>query len=172
MDWPLRPAIPGDEHALSLVAGAGFLETFAGVLSGEDIVAHVATKSAPAVFAGWIADPDSVVTLATHPDGDAPVGYAVLTSPNELGDTRVGDIELRRIYTLLTTRGTGLGSALMHRAIADAQARGARRLVLGVFAGNHLARSFYERQGFAVVAERQFKVGATWHDDRVYARDL
>ena len=172
MDWPLRRAMPGDAPALSLVAGASFLETFAGILSGDDMIAHVTTKSPPEVFARWIADPQSVVTMATHPDGDAPVGYAVLTSPEDIGETQAGDIELRRIYTLLTTRGTGLGSALMQRAMTDARAQGAQRLLLGVFAGNHRARAFYERQGFVVVAERQFKIGKTWHDDRVYAHDL
>jgi ribosomal protein S18 acetylase RimI-like enzyme len=60
----------------------------------------------------------------------------------------------------------------MTQALADARAAGARRMLLGVFADNVRARAFYERQGFAVVAERRFKVGATWCDDRVYARDV
>ncbi len=172
MPWRLRRAETGDAPALSLVAAASFLETFAGILSGDDIVAHVTSKSAPAAFADWIADPASIVTLATHVEGDAPVGYTVLTAPDHVGETLPGDIELRRIYTLSNARGTGLGSALMERAMIDARALGSRRILLGVFAGNHRARAFYERQGFAVVAERRFKVGATWHDDRVYARAM
>ena len=55
---------------------------------------------------------------------------------------------------------------------ARGRALGARRMWLGVFAGNARARAFYERQGFAVAAERRFKVGVTWCDDRIYARDL
>jgi ribosomal protein S18 acetylase RimI-like enzyme len=172
MPWRLRRAEEGDAPALSLVAAASFLETFAGILSGDDIVAHVTNKSAPAMFARWIADPVSIATLATHPDGDAPVGYTVLTTPDAVGDIMPGDIELRRIYTLSTARGTGLGSALMDRAITDARALGHTRMLLGVLATNHRACAFYERQGFSVVADRRFKVGATWHDDRVYARAL
>jgi GNAT superfamily N-acetyltransferase len=110
--------------------------------------------------------------LATHPDGDAPVGYTVLTTPDEVGEIRPGDIELRRIYTLSPARGTGLGSALMDCAIADARALGQNRMLLGVLATNLRACAFYERQGFVAVADRRFRVGATWHDDRVYARDL
>ncbi len=60
----------------------------------------------------------------------------------------------------------------MAQAIADARDLGSIRMLLGVFAGNHRARAFYERQGFAIVAERRFKVGATLHDDMVYARAI
>ncbi|SFP37639.1 GNAT family N-acetyltransferase [Sphingomonas rubra] len=172
MQFRLRRAGQGDAPAASLVAGATFFQTFAGILAGADIIAHVAIKSSVATFAAWIADPASVVTLAEHPDGDAPIGYTVLTTPDAVGTTGPGDVELRRIYTLSLARGTGLGAALMARAIDDARALGARRLVLGVYAGNHVARAFYERQGFAVTEKRRFKVGATWHDDRVYARPI
>ena len=172
MRWSLRRASAADAPVLSLVAGASFLETFAGMLSATDIVAHLAAKSPPAVFAGWADDTASVVTVAEHPDGQAPVGYTVLTTPAEVGDTGPRDLELRRIYTLDLTRGTGLGAALMAQAIEDARGLGADRLLLGVFARNVRACAFYERQGFVVTEARRFKVGATWHDDLVYARPL
>ncbi len=172
MRWSLRRATVADAPTVSLVAGASFLETFAGTLAANDIVAHLANKSPPAIFAAWADDARSVVTLAEHPVGAAPVGYTVLTTPAEVGDTGPRDLELRRIYTLGLTRGTGLGSALMDRAIGDARALGADRLLLGVFAGNSRACAFYERQGFVVQEARRFKVGGTWHDDLVYARPL
>jgi GNAT superfamily N-acetyltransferase len=172
MRWSLRRATAADAPIVSLVAGASFLETFAGVLAASDIVAHLANKSPPAAFADWANDARSVVRLAEHPDGAAPVGYTVLTTPAEVGDTGPTDLELRRIYTLDLTRGTGLGTALMTRAIDDARGLGADRLLLGVFAGNRRACAFYERQGFVVTEARRFKVGATWHDDLVYARPL
>jgi len=172
MRWSLRRATAADAPMASLVAGASFLETFAGVLAATDILAHLSGKSAAAAFADWANDPRSVVTLAEHPDGAAPVGYTVLTAPAEVGETGPGDLELRRIYTLNLTRGTGLGTALMTRAIEDARALGADRLLLGVFAGNKRACAFYERQRFVVSEARRFKVGATWHDDLVYARPL
>jgi len=36
----LRRCVPGDEEALALVGAATFLETFAGLLAGPDILAH------------------------------------------------------------------------------------------------------------------------------------
>lgn len=171
-DWRLRRASVEDAPAAALVAGASFLATFAGILDGADIVAHVAKNSAPATFAAWICDPGSVVTLAEHSVGAAPVGYSVLTTPDLPVDTHASDIELRRIYTLPLAQGTGLGRALMQRAVADAIAMGKTRLLLGVLGRNARARAFYERQGFDVVGERQYRVGSALCDDVIYARPL
>lgn len=170
--WRLRRATAADVPEVALVAAASFLETFAGVLSGDDIVAHIARNSSVEKFADWASDPDSVVTLATHSDGDAPVGYTLLVPPDLPIDVGPADIELRRIYILSVANGTGLGQRLMARAIADARSIGKRRLLLGVLGSNGRARAFYERRGFAIVGERRYLVGATWHDDLIYARDL
>lgn len=172
MDWRLRRATSADAPALSLVAGASFLETFAGVLSAADIVAHVAKKSSPERFAGWADRPGSVVTIAEHPDGGAPIGYTLLTDPEDVGVISTDDIELRRIYTLSLARGIGLGTALMAQVMDDARELGRSRLLLGVLATNRLACAFYERQGFTLAGERRFLVGATWHDDLVYERRI
>lgn len=170
--WRLRRASVEDAPAVALVAQASFLATFAGILSGPDILSHLSAKSDPATFARWGADPEAVLTLADHIDGAAPVGYTLLTPPEEVGETRTGDIELRRIYTLATMHGSGLGRALLAQAVADARDRGAQRMLLGVFAGNVRARRFYEKEGFVPLAERRFKVGATLHDDFVYGLTL
>lgn len=171
-DWRLRRASVDDAPAVALVAGASFLATFAGVLAGSDIVAHVARNSSPERFAAWAEDPASPVTLAEHPEGGAPVGYTLLTPPDFPFPTGNTDIELRRIYTLPLAQGTGLGAALMQRAVADAQAMSKRRLLLGVLGSNMRARAFYERQGFAVAGTRQYRVGAALCDDVIYARAL
>ncbi|WP_293877586.1 MULTISPECIES: GNAT family N-acetyltransferase [unclassified Sphingomonas] len=170
--WRLRRASPADAPAVALVAGASFLGTFAGILDGADIVAHVTRNSSAAQFAAWSVDPDSVVTLAEHPDGGAPVGYTLLTDPEFPIPVGADDIELRRIYTLPLAQGTGLGKLLMTRAIDDARAMGRNRLLLGVLGRNARARAFYERQGFAIAGRRQYRVGATLCDDLIYALPL
>lgn len=172
MEWRLRVPTEEDAAACSLIAGASFLEAFAGVLDGVDIVAHVADKSSEATFRGWIADPGSVVTLAVADRGSAPIGYTVLTAPDLPVAARAGDLELKRIYTLAPWHGGGLGAALMAAALVDARRLGAGRVLLGVYGGNKRAQRFYEKQGFVVTGERRFLVGATWHDDLVFAREL
>ncbi|SEM61071.1 Ribosomal protein S18 acetylase RimI [Sphingomonas gellani] len=170
--WRLRRASVDDAPAAALIAGASFLETFAGVLRGADIVAHVEAKSSPAVFAAWAHDDRCVVTLVEHQSGAAPIGYSVLTPPDFPIAMHARDIELRRIYVLSRFHGAGLGPALMTRAVADAQAMGMSRLLLGVLSTNTRARAFYEKQGFSLCGERRFKVGGSWFDDVVYGRDL
>ena len=171
MDWRLRRAGEGDAARLSLVAGATFLEAFAGVLDGADIVAHVARHSGPDAFARYLRE-GAVATLAEAEQGGAPLGYTLLTAPDLPVEPRSGDVELKRIYALFPTHGGGLGAALMARAVEDARAAGHRRVLLGVYGGNARAQRFYVKQGFAVIGTRRFLVGATTHDDLIFARDL
>ena len=124
------------------------------------------------MFARWAADTASRVTIAEHAAGQAPLGYTVLITPDLPIEPGPADVELLRIYTLRQMHGSGLGPALMERAIADASDLGATRLLLGVYGANHRARTFYERCGFALAGTRQFLVGETLHDDVIYARDL
>ncbi|MGN6374607.1 MAG: GNAT family N-acetyltransferase [Sphingomonas sp.] len=168
----VRRAVAADAAALALVAGATFLDTFAGILNGPDIVAHCATQNSPAKFAAWLGDDDSVVSLAEAGSGRAPLGYSVLTAPDLPIETGPEDIELKRIYVLSRVHGSGLGAELMERALADARNLGRERVLLGVYGANARARAFYERHGFTVAGTRRFLVGETWHDDLIYARTL
>ena len=172
MTWRLRRAEPGDAPALSLVASATFLDTYATVLTGADIVAHCTTKNSIATFETWLSDLATIVTLAEYEPGHAPIGYTVLTAPDFPIESGPADIELRRIYLMKQAQGSGLGAALMTRALEDAAAAGRTRVLLGVWDKNTRARAFYERQGFKVIGARQFTVGTTLHDDPVYARVL
>ena len=153
------------------MAGATFLEAFAGVLDGADILAHVSRNSSAEAFRDYLAA-GAIATFGEAAEGGAPLGYTLLTAPDLPIAAQDGDIELKRIYTLAPTWGGGLGAALMTRAIADACAAGHQRMLLGVYGGNTRAHRFYEKHGFVQVGTRRFRVGATWHDDRVYALPL
>ncbi|TPG21551.1 GNAT family N-acetyltransferase [Sphingomonas koreensis] len=170
MKASVRRAVAEDAAALALVGAATFLDTFAGILTGADIVAHCAANNAAEKFAAWIADPASVVAIAEAGDGRAPIGYTVLTPPDLPIEIGSADIELKRIYALSRMHGSGLGAQLMERALADAAALGKERVLLGVYGDNARARAFYERQGFTLAGTRRFRVGETLHDDVVYAR--
>ncbi len=172
MRWRMRRAGPDDASALSLVASATFLETYVTELAGADIVAHCLKNTSVELFVRWTTDPTTIVTIAEHEPGHAPIGYTVLTAPDFPIDTRQTDIELRRIYILAQMQGTGLGKALMARACEDAAAIGRARVLLGVYEHNHRAHAFYDRQGFARIGERRFTVGAATYTDPVYARSV
>lgn len=172
MPWRLRRAEPGDAPLLALVAAATFLEAFAGIIAGSDIVRHVTANSSAASFDHYLTSGNGLATLAEHAEGGAPIGYTMLLPPALPVETGPGDVELRRIYTLSTARGTGLGHALMAQAIADARDQGYRRMLLGVLGTNDRARRFYEREGFSLAGTRRFQVGDTVFDDVIYARTL
>jgi ribosomal protein S18 acetylase RimI-like enzyme len=57
---------------------------------------------------------------------------------------------LSSIGTRVPYRGRGLGTLVTAAAVTDAVAGRSRWTYLGVFAENHLARSVYERLGFAI----------------------
>ena len=166
----IRLNTPADAFALSLIASASFLEAFAGILSGPDILAHVRQNNSPEKFLSWLENPTH--RAATAELEGAPVGYAVLCPPELPVPLTASDLELKRIYLLHRFQGSGSGAALMQWAIAKAQAMGKTRLLLGVYGGNHSAIAFYKHQGFAIIGTRQFLVGSTLHDDFVLAREV
>ena len=165
-DIAIREASAGDAARLSLVAGATFLETFAGMIDGEALVTHCARHHAVdhlrERLAGgaraWLAELDG-----------APVGYAMLTAP-ELDASGPGDIELKKIYLLSRFHGGDTAARLLASVIAGAAEHS--RLLLGVKDDNHRAIGFYAKHGFRQIATRRFDVGGTLYDDVVLARDL
>ena len=167
-DLRLRPCVAGDEAALALVGQATFLETFAGILGGADIVRHCANAHVAEVYRAWLDDPACALWLAEAAPGEAPVGYAVVAPAQlPLADADPSDLELKRIYLLSRFHGGGWGKRLLAAAVAHARAAGAKRLLLGVYDGNAAAIGFYERCGFRALGTRRFNVGGRDYDDRI-----
>lgn len=169
MDWTLRAATQEDSDRLALIGAATFLDGFAGILPGEAIVGHCRRYHTADSYARHLAD-GGAGWLVEAAAGGAPLGYALVTQPDLPGGG--GDLELKRIYLLSRMQGSGAGAALMARAIDHARARGAARLLLGVYVHNDRAIAFYRRHGFSVIGARQFQVGTQLCDDLVLALDL
>ena len=164
----IRRCGAGDEAALALVGQATFLQTFAGVLAGDAIVAHCADAHGRARYRAWLADPACALWLVEAEPGRAPVGYMVVSPADlPLPDATPGDLEIKRIYLLDHWRGGGLGGHLVSLAKAHAAARGARRLLLGVYAHNAAAIGFYRRAGFNALGTRRFNVGGQDYEDTI-----
>ncbi|RIK81219.1 MAG: GNAT family N-acetyltransferase [Planctomycetota bacterium] len=169
----IRMALPGDAAALALVGAATFLESFAGVLDGRDIVAHCRQQHAEHVYAGWLADDAFRTWLVLADQGDAPVGYLVLGRADlPLDDLAADDWEVKRLYLLGRFQGGGLGRKLVQLAEEQALRRGGRRLLLGVYGRNERAIAFYRHMGFTTVGTRTFRVGARQYDDLVLGLNL
>ena len=168
VEWRVRPAGPDDAETLALVGAATFLESFAGVVDGAGIVAHCARQHSAGTYRAYFGR-GARAWLAEVEPGGAPVGYALLCSP-ELEQARAGDIELKRVYLLSRFQGSGIAAALMDAAVAASA--GHDRLLLGVKDDNHRALSFYCKHGFETIGTRRFDVGGNAYDDFVLARAL
>ncbi len=172
MDIAIRRAGVDDAGALSLVARATFLETYAHMIRVGDMLAHARALNDEGYFARWAAQAETALWLAETQPWAAPVGYTALTTPDLPVQTGPEDLELRRIYVLSRFHKTGTGARLMAAACTEAAARGKTRVLLGANKHNATALRFYERSGFAIVGERTFKVGETLYDDFVLARPV
>lgn len=168
LSWTIRPATAEDADALAMVAQATFLEAYAGLVSGADMIAHAASQNSASAMRDAIAS-GAQVWLAEAEGTRAPIGFAVLV-PSTLPGAEPGDIELKRIYVLDRCQGTGLAAALLKTVVAASQ--GQRRLTLGVNRDNEKAQGFYRKNGFAIAGTRTFTVGTTTFDDYIYARPL
>jgi GNAT superfamily N-acetyltransferase len=166
----IRRAGPADAGVLSLVGRASFLETYAGMLSGDDVVEFCRTAHDEALYARWLASPAHRLFLVES--DRAPIGYAALMLPDVPVATGPTDVELRRIYVLSRFHGGGLGGRLLAATMDAAREAGFTRMLLCVFSLNADAISFYTRQGFAQAGVMQFRMGANAYEDLVLARPL
>lgn len=81
-----------------------------------------------------------LVSLATAQAQD--IGYCVSTiTPDAMG-------EVDSLYLIPSRRGTGIGHALMSRAMDWFAAQSVQSIVVNVISGNDAAQQFYARYGF------------------------
>ena len=160
-----------DASALSAVARATFLESFADIVPFGDIALRADTEDSESGIAARL-ESGAVAWLARHADTDAPVGFAMNCAP-ELPEVeaREDDRELKRLSLLHRFHGTGTGAALLAAAVEEARQGGSARLLLGVYAQNPTV-AWYRRRGFAPVGTRVFRVGNRYFDDLILALDL
>jgi ribosomal protein S18 acetylase RimI-like enzyme len=169
----LREATAADAELMALVGRATFLETYAGILGAEDILAHCASQHAPEIYSAWLADSQSHCWIAQATHGAAPVGYLVLAPASvPIADPEPTDMEIKRIYLLHRFQRGGTGRKLMETARRHARNAGCLRLVLGVYSRNHQALAFYDRLGFRRIGERTFRVGNSDYFDYLLGLSL
>ena len=169
----IRTCSSGDEAVLALIGQATFLETFADVLEGQNILTHCINAHSVEYYRNWLIDSRYKLWLVEINPGSAPIGYMVV-SPAELPlpDLSDRDLELKRIYIFSRFQGKGLGKELVSKAIAEAHACKAKRLLLGVYAQNTAAIGFYACMGFRKLGYRKFNMGGQECDDYIMGLDL
>lgn len=80
--------------------------------------------------------------------------------------------ELSKVYVHPAAHGSGVAALLVEQTVAEARARGAAGVWLGVNQENARANRFYEKSGFERVGVKRFLVGDRFEDDFVRERPL
>lgn len=164
----IRHATVDDATALASFAAQAFAHTYLGLDDPQEIADYCAEHFQPEVMAGVIRDPACTTLLAWV--GVQLAGYAILRDkPPPACVAGPQPLQLWRLYLGQHFIGQGLGARLMQAVHAEARARGAQTLWLGVYDRNVRAVQFYERAGFAQVGTDQFLFGGQYYADPIYA---
>jgi ribosomal protein S18 acetylase RimI-like enzyme len=141
-----------------LLGKATFLETHADSTEAADLLAFVETEHSGERYRSWLESDFAKLWIAETVVGGSAIGYAVaLVSP----DAGFGvEIEIQRLYVLHRFHRSGLGRLLMKEILGAARQDGNAELFLKVQKVNRSAVDFYSRNGFRVVGEESFRVGA------------
>lgn len=157
----LRPATPADAAALAEFARDAFNAAFAHLYRPEDLAAFIAEWRTPERYLGYITDPATRVQLA-EVDGQL-AAYCIVVRGVLLDDHPephpARPVFLNQLYCAGGMSGRGLGAALMDWAMAQAREWEADAVSLSVYSENFGAQRFYQRYGFAKVADTDFWVG-------------
>nr|WP_269453680.1 ribosomal protein S18-alanine N-acetyltransferase [Pseudoclavibacter sp. 13-3] len=106
----------------------------------------------PAMLADTVASPDSPVWVVER--GTASNVVELLGFAAVLAARGASDADVLTIAVDAAARGLGIGRRLLAALAATARDRGAHQLFLEVRAGNSVARSLYESEGFVVIGTR------------------
>lgn len=167
-----RPATPADAPALAKLGADTFVAAFGHLYKPEDLAAFLAeAHNVPAVAAEITGDECTHRLVEDH---GALVAFCKLRYPTkfiEYSDAR-DPIELGQLYALPGYTGTGVGTTLMEWALGTARKGGHDAILLSVYAENFGAQRFYQRHGFAKIADITFRVGEHLDPEFLYALKL
>lgn len=178
MSFPLRILVAKRNAATAAqLAELGqrlFHETYADQNSAEDMAAYEAATFSPEKQLSELQDPDTIFLLAQMEQ--EVVGYAKLKLHSTLGldpdKTPEERLEVERLYVSEDWIGTGLGAAMMRRALEEARQQGCRAVVLGVWEKNTRALEFYRRFGFRQIGQHLFTIGTDEQTDFILRKGL
>jgi ribosomal protein S18 acetylase RimI-like enzyme len=157
MEFATRLCGPGDEQALSLVAQATTLETYAGTADGEDLVTYANAELTAADFSRSLASDRIRTWIAETIAGKCAVGYALAVADEDAKS--FSSFELKRLYLFYRFHGNGLGRRLMEDVLSFAKQMKSETIWLQVHDANHHAIEFYKRFGFVQTGVDLFRAG-------------
>lgn len=167
-----RPATLADAPALAKLGAETFVAAFGHLYTPQDLAAFLAQVHNPEAVADEIAGEECTHCLVEH-DG-ALVAYCKLRYPSHYAHHSGArdPLELGQLYALPGHTGAGIGARLMDWALGVARERGHDAVLLSVYSENYGAQRFYQRYGFAKIADITFQVGDHFDPEYLYELKL
>lgn len=167
-----RPATLADAPALAKLGAETFIASFGHLYTPKDLADFLAEVHNPEAVAGEIAGEECTHRLVE--DDGRLVAFCKLRYPTKFGDytEAANPIELGQLYALPGHTGHGIGAVLMDWALSHAREGGHDAVLLSVYAENFGAQRFYQRHGFAKIADITFKVGDHYDPEYLYELKL
>jgi diamine N-acetyltransferase len=149
------------------------VDTFGDLYAQDDLAQFLDGNKTAEAFTRTLSDGRHIFRVAER-DGEM-VAYCKLGLESTFEDMPAdwaGGIELKELYLDGTVQGAGVGQTLMDWALTEAKARQAPAIVLSVWSENFRAQRFYQRYGFAHIADTYFMVGNHRDDEFLYGLKL
>ena len=171
----LRMASLPDAVTISALSIQVFLDTYATEGVRPDLAREAHSEYSIEAFAARLAEPQRRFILAevSTKAGDGLLGFAevmLTVMPSPAGD--FAGAELVRLYVQPKAQRMGLGRLLLTRAEQLMQSENIACLWLTAWEGNHNARAFYERVGYADVGATTYTFQGQTYPNRVLAKRL
>ena len=167
--------IPCNETHLDeyqFVARQSFIDAFEKASEPESFKLYVETAFLPDVLRGELLDEKIAIYFIKTRDGDT-AGYVKLRwDRSEEFFTNEKALELQRIYLLEKYWGKGLGKILLDYCEKYGLEHDFTWIWLVVWSENYGAIRFYEREGWAKFAFKDFQFGNEIHHDPVLRKYL
>ena len=156
---------PAELAAVRAIAASIWPETFASILSPEQIVYMMKMMYAPEVMERELASGYRFEVLTVDGMDAGYISYSAYDLP--------GTAKLHKVYLLSRFHGQGYGTLMLKHAEARCRALGFRRLRLNVNKHNARAIRAYERNGFCTVESVKNDIGhGFFMDDFVMEKPL
>lgn len=144
----VRTAGRADAPALGRIMALSFQSAFSGFISRQTLDACAQEENCVKLMEN-IYDAGQMRFLLGILDGNA--WGELIWSDGDAPDSA----EIQAIHSLPESWGTGLGAAMLARALADMEQAGKRTVSLWAFEENKRARRFYEKHGFRFDGSRR-----------------
>lgn len=149
-----------------------FLQAYEGEIDPAEMEKYTREAFHPDVWQASLREPGHSLWFSTL--NDEAMGYCSLRTqrPAQAIPGSETPIQIERFYLDKAFHGQQIAQRMMAFCLEEAKKRGADSVWLGVWEKNRRAQRFYEKSGFRVVGNRDFKMGTTLHNDYIMSLAL